>query len=147
MYYAESILLICYNDVNLLVVIVSSKIYFYFLLDGTDLRKIPVQGFGKDIVKEVHAYLVNCPIAILILKALRMIKCRQWHFHKIFVFICVSFWQTLNQYFTCTPDSKVHGANMGPIWGRQDPGGPHVGPMNFAIWEVVTTRHYTTQQH
>ena len=32
------------------------------------------------------------------------------------------------------PDSKVHGANMGPIWGWQDPGGPHVGPMNFAIW-------------
>ena len=26
------------------------------------------------------------------------------------------------------PDSKVHGANMGPIWGQQDPGGPHVGP-------------------
>ena len=22
---------------------------------------------------------------------------------------------------------------MGPIWGRQDPGGPHVGPMNFVI--------------
>ena len=22
------------------------------------------------------------------------------------------------------PDSKVHGANLGPIWGRQDPGGP-----------------------
>ena len=32
------------------------------------------------------------------------------------------------------PDSKVHGANMGPIWGRQGPGGPHVGHMNFAIW-------------
>ena len=29
------------------------------------------------------------------------------------------------------PDSKVHGANLGPIWGRQDPGGPHVGRMNF----------------
>ena len=25
----------------------------------------------------------------------------------------------------------------GPIWGRQDPGGPHVGPMNFAIWDVM----------
>ena len=36
------------------------------------------------------------------------------------------------------PDSKVHGANMGPIWGRQDPGGPHVSPMNFAIWEAYT---------
>ena len=35
------------------------------------------------------------------------------------------------------PDGKVHGANMGPIWGRQDPGGPDVGPMSFAIWEVV----------
>ena len=35
-------------------------------------------------------------------------------------------------------DSKVHGANMRPIWGRQDPGGPHVDPMNFAIWEDVS---------
>ena len=34
------------------------------------------------------------------------------------------------------PDSKLHGANMGPIWGRQEPNGPHVGPMNFAIWVV-----------
>ena len=30
------------------------------------------------------------------------------------------------------PDSEVHGANMRPIWGRQNPGGPHVGPMKFA---------------
>ena len=37
------------------------------------------------------------------------------------------------------PESKVHGANMGPIWGRQDPGGPHVGPMNLAIWETINT--------
>ena len=37
-----------------------------------------------------------------------------------------------------TPDSKVHGANMGPIWGQQGPGGPHVGPMNFAIWGSYT---------
>ena len=35
------------------------------------------------------------------------------------------------------PDSKVYVANMGPIWGRQDPGGPHVGPMNFAIWVIL----------
>ena len=31
------------------------------------------------------------------------------------------------------PNSKVHGANMGPIWGRRDPGGPYDGPMSFAI--------------
>ena len=28
---------------------------------------------------------------------------------------------------------------MGPIWGRQDPGGPHVGIMNFAIWDGFET--------
>ena len=33
------------------------------------------------------------------------------------------------------PDSKVHEAYMGPTWGRQDPGGPHVGPVNLAIRE------------
>ena len=39
------------------------------------------------------------------------------------------------------PDSKVHGANMGPIWGRKDPGGSRVSPMNFAIWDVMRTIH------
>ena len=32
------------------------------------------------------------------------------------------------------PNNKAHGVNMGPNWGRQDPGGSHVGHMNFAIW-------------
>ena len=30
--------------------------------------------------------------------------------------------------FDNIPDSKVHEANMGPIWGRQAPGGLNVGP-------------------
>ena len=33
------------------------------------------------------------------------------------------------------PDSKIHVANVGPTWGRQDPGGPHVGHTNLAIWD------------
>ena len=41
------------------------------------------------------------------------------------------------------PDSKVHGANMGPIWVWQDPGGPHVDPMNFVMWvEDLTKLHW-----
>ena len=32
------------------------------------------------------------------------------------------------------PDSKVHGAIIGPTWVLSSPGGPHVGPMNLAIW-------------
>ena len=36
---------------------------------------------------------------------------------------------------------------MGPIWGRQDPGGPHVGPMNFAIWVRFGTNTNGTQHN
>ena len=36
--------------------------------------------------------------------------------------------------FDDNPDSKIHGASMGTIRGRQDLGGPHVGPMNFVFW-------------
>ena len=34
------------------------------------------------------------------------------------------------------PDSKVHGAYMGPTRARQDPGELHAGPMILAIWGV-----------
>ena len=37
------------------------------------------------------------------------------------------------------PDSKVHGANMGPTWVLSAPDGPHVVPMNLAIREY---KHY-----
>ena len=34
------------------------------------------------------------------------------------------------------PDGKIHRANMGPTWVLSAPDGPHVGPMNLAIWVV-----------
>ena len=35
---------------------------------------------------------------------------------------------------SCTcPDSRIHGANMGPTWLLSAPDGPHVGPMNLAL--------------
>ena len=34
---------------------------------------------------------------------------------------------------TKTPDSKVHGANMGPTWVLSAPDGPHVGLMNLEV--------------
>ena len=40
------------------------------------------------------------------------------------------------------PDSKVYGTNMGPTWERQNPCGPHVGPMNLAIWVVFLIQLY-----
>ena len=60
---------------------------------------------------------------------------------KDFFYVCwpqiiwkTEIWTAYDKY--SNPDSKVDGANMGPIWGRQDPGGPHVGPINLAIWEA-----------
>ena len=41
-----------------------------------------------------------------------------------------------------TPDSKVHRANRGPIWGRQDQGGPRGGPISFAICDPFSIWDY-----
>ena len=43
-----------------------------------------------------------------------------------------SFIHTINY-----PDSKVHGANMGPTWVLSSPVGLHVGPMNLAIVKQI----------
>ena len=39
------------------------------------------------------------------------------------------------------PDSKVHGANMGPTWVLSAPDGPHVGPIYFAIRVAAPLAH------
>ena len=39
------------------------------------------------------------------------------------------------------PDCKIHGTNVEPTWGRQDPGGPRVGHMNFGIWDAMVQRN------
>ena len=51
------------------------------------------------------------------------------------------------QYIHTKTDSKVHGSYMRPTscrptWGLQDPGGPHVGPMNLAIREHSSVIQY-----
>ena len=43
----------------------------------------------------------------------------------------------LNHFNDNNPESKVHGANMGPTWVLSAPDGPHVGPMNLATWETI----------
>ena len=42
------------------------------------------------------------------------------------------------------PDSKVHGANMGPTWVLSAPDGPHVGPMNLVMtgWLAVANFYW-----
>ena len=47
----------------------------------------------------------------------------------------------LKQASNTVPDSKVHGANMGPTRVLSAPDGPHVGPMSLAIRGVVPLHH------
>ena len=54
----------------------------------------------------------------------------------------VSFCETKQWYMwfrivRCIPDSKFHGDNMGPTWVLSAPEGPHVGPMNLAIRDIL----------
>ena len=42
------------------------------------------------------------------------------------------------------PDSKVHGANMGPTWVLSAPDGPHVGLTNLAIKVVILQKIQST---
>ena len=61
----------------------------------------------------------------------------RWKIKQIYKSLTTT-WFTIYVYcWHYIPDSKVHGTNMGPIWGRQDPGGPHVSPINFAIYELA----------
>ena len=48
--------------------------------------------------------------------------------------------KAISQYSEHVPDSKVHGANMGPTWVLSAPDGPHVGPMNLAIRDSRVNR-------
>ena len=42
------------------------------------------------------------------------------------------------------PDSKLHGTNMGPIWRRQTPSGPHIGPIRAVIYYWTNVSVYWT---
>ena len=50
------------------------------------------------------------------------LRCHQWRQYKL----TDTDWQK-------SPDSKIHGANMGPTWVLSAPDGPHVGAINLAI--------------
>ena len=59
---------------------------------------------------------------------------------------CESHW-CFCTYCWYSPDNKVHGANMEPTWVLSAPDGPHVGPMNLAIRELVIDLCLMTPPH
>ena len=57
-----------------------------------------------------------------------------WQVLSVMTQICNGITHIESYWVNNYPESEIHGANMGPTWGRQDPGGPHAGAMIFAIW-------------
>ena len=76
-------------------------------------------------------HLTNCECVQTWIKPLTIIP---RVLHLTATYACPSY----QGYMHRIPDSKVHGANMGPIWDRQNPGESHVGPMNLAIWDIIS---------
>ena len=60
----------------------------------------------------------------------------QYHYGNVVLYVSYLFGIDTTQ---CTPDSKVHGANMGPTLVLSVPDGPHVGPMNLSIKDITST--------
>ena len=53
----------------------------------------------------------------------------------------VNIFQKEHERINHIPDKKFHGANMGPTWGRQDPGGPMLAPWTLlsGIYDLSVT--------
>ena len=113
--------------------------YAYLVYQGLIQEVRDLQDFGDMMLKRNIANFASTTIKfrkfkdIIVYLLLPADMCLPWNVlysgdysrhRRLPLILC-----TTNQ----GPDSKVHRANMGPIWGRQDPGGLHVGPMNFAI--------------
>ena len=58
-------------------------------------------------------------------------------------FYCISFFIPENLWYIYPLVARFMGPTRGPSWDRQDPGGPHVGPMNFAIWVIILHSSFT----
>ena len=60
------------------------------------------------------------------------------HMHALLAIVCGVAKSTAKIPVHTSPDSKVHGVNMGPTSVLSAPDGPPVGPMNLAIREYLS---------
>ena len=90
---------------------------------------------GCIVLKYVDDSVQDCNISID--NALEILSCTKSSIYTCRVDSCDSrachVWSGLLVLYPLI--AKIMGPTRGPMnWGRQDPGGPHVGHMNFAIW-------------
>ena len=93
-------------------------------------RYMHVHAYGSPLEVQHHSY----PCLLQSRPSCEVTSGQDWH-RKVKMFIRLldrrvqRIWQN--------PNRKVHGVNMRPIWDWQGPGGPHVDPMNLAIWVII----------
>ena len=130
--------------------------FIAFLLLCIIIGAYMTQSFHKCHTSQ-PAYVINCEISwtisindLLLTSEIFSIPLRSNKIHIIYVFVnqqCSCWWHCTNNTNVTAdtvmskfgngtnPDSKVHGANMGPTWVLSAPDGSHCGPKNLAIRE------------
>ena len=87
------------------------------------------------ISKTITIHQINTEMSIF-LRLLVSFKYCSFYYIRITTTGHINWWLLhglLSWYPVMYPDSKVHGANIGPTWVLSAPDGPHVGPMNLAV--------------
>ena len=94
------------------------------------------------VLCKVGVRLCVCENVIVCVFACNVCTCGEVNILHIFVCHSIGKWvgaslghpswsnqlQWCSKCYSMNPDSKVHGANVGPIWGRQDPGDSRLAP-------------------
>ena len=103
-------------------------VLFLFLMDSRDLFIDIIQGYCPDAGTITRLQERNTTMLVL------CVYINRFAMQHVLYFI----FQLPSRRSINTPDNNVRGANIGPTWGRQDPGGPHVGPINLVRREDIT---------
>ena len=85
---------------------------------------------GSDISKALH---IEEPDTIILVGECWKLSAGNTIIEADFASVSETFVFSYSVLLYVVPDSKVHGANMGPTWVLSAPDRPHVGPMNHAI--------------
>ena len=101
----------------------------------------------ENITRKLFPYLKTCSAKFCSSKLLSLMP----RLTRLLCLLCLHLWcNGFPDMCPCTIliDTLI-ARFMGPIWGRQVPGGPHVGPMNLAIWAPAQPyhRHLTPGQY
>ena len=130
--------------------------FLYMFILMQIFQKLGVWQDGNWLILNIMRSIVNIKkVKSIIIRKLWVIvyfkvSCCSFFISIIICYISMNLieWWTFPLITISKPDSKVHGANMGPTCVLLAPGRPYVSPMNIAIREEINTfRHEQNGWH